>query len=253
MIQTISTGYTPRPYQIEIHKSLKRFNVLSCHRRFGKTHLSINEIIDKGYKCAHPNPQYAYLAPNYGQAKRVAWDVVKQYTKNLPGVTYNETELKCEFSRGSDRVRILLLGAENPDSLRGIYLDGVVLDEYASMNATIWSEVIRPALLDRLGWAIFISTPKGLNNFYEVYQAALKDANWYAATFRASETGIIPISELEMARATMSESEYSQEFECSWSAALVGAYYGKEIEQAEKDGRITSVPFDPALGVHGLS
>lgn len=257
-VKVVSTGYHPRQHQAVLHRSLKRFNVLVCHRRFGKTHFSLNELIHMGLKNPLKNPQYAYVAPTYGQAKRIAWDLLKDYLKDMPGVEINEADLRVDIARPStrDKVRIILLGAENPGSIRGIYLDGVVLDEYAEMNPEIWNMVIRPALSDRLGWAIFIGTPRGTNHFYEVYnfgkngdpeKGIKKPEDWFTATYKASETGIIPVSELEAARAVMSESEYLQEYECSFSAALVGAYYGKEMEKAEESGRIVSVPYDPAL------
>lgn len=258
MIQKVSTGYTPRPLQRELHNSLKRFNVLVMHRRFGKTIFSLNEMIDRALRCERQTPQFAYIAPNYGQAKRVAWDQLKEYTKNIPGVTYNEADLRLEIPRPAtrDKIKILLLGAENPGSIRGIYLDGVILDEFAECDPTIWSQVVRPALSDRLGWAIFIGTPKGTNHFYDIYKFATegdpekgvgKPQDWYAKVYKASQTGVIPISELEAAKAIMTESEYAQEYECSFSAALVGAYYGKEMEQAQDQGRIGEISYDPAL------
>lgn len=199
------------------------------------------------------NPQYAYVAPTYGQAKRIAWDLLKEYVREIPGVEINESELRIDILRphSKDKIRIVLLGAENPGSVRGMYLDGVIFDEYAEMNPEIWTQVVRPALADRKGWAIFIGTPKGQNHFYEIYKTAQEASSgeWFSALYRASETGIIPMSELEASRQIMADNEYEQEFECSFSAALVGAYYGKEMEKAEKDGRVSSVPYDPALPV----
>lgn len=251
VVQTISTGYEPRPHQARLHRMLKRFNVLVCHRRFGKTVFSLNELIDQALRNELKNPQYAYIAPFYSQAKRVAWDYLKEYTKAIPGVTVNESELKVEISRPDrgDKIKLLLLGADNPGAIRGIYLDGVIMDEYAEMDPTVWTQVIRPALSDRLGWGIFIGTPKGQNHFHDIYQLARKDPSWFTAIYRASETKIIAEGELDAARKEMSEEEFEQEYECSFSAALIGAYYGKQMEAAEKAGRITSVPHDPAVPV----
>jgi phage terminase large subunit len=254
----VSTGYMPRVLQQELHTNFKRFNVVICHRRFGKTHLSLNEMIDRALRNDLKNPQYAYIAPTYGQAKRVAWDLLKDYTKNIPGVETNESDLRIDIPRPAkgDRIRFYLLGAENPSSILGIYLDGVIFDEYGDMNPIVWTQVIRPLLADRVGWAIFIGTPKGNNHFYEIYKFGKngnpekgieKPEDWYTVIYKASETGIIPQSELEQAAAIMAESEYAQEFECSFSAALVGAYYGKEMEKAEQEGRVTKVPYDPAI------
>lgn len=249
--QTISTGYRPRSLQEILHRSLQRFNVLVCHRRFGKTVFTINETIDKGLRNPLKNPRYAYVAPFYGQAKRVAWDYFKDFTKNIPGVSVNEADLRIDIPRPhlDDKVRFSLLGADNPKAIRGIYLDGAVLDEFADMDPTVWSQVIRPALSDRLGWAIFIGTPSGRNHFYKLYHAAKEEPDWFTAMYKASNTGIIPESELKAAKITMTEEEYEQEFECSFTAALIGSYYGKYMETAEKEGRITSVPYDPAVPV----
>lgn len=250
-VKKITTGYYPRPLQMRMHAELQRFNVLVCHRRFGKTVFSLNELIDRALRNDRKNPQYGYIAPTYGQAKRVAWDYLKDFTKNIPGVSYNESELRVEIARAGrgDKIKIWLLGAENPDTIRGIYLDGVVLDEFAEMNPVVWSTVVRPALSDREGWAIFIGTVKGRNHFYDIYHMAKEDDNWYTALFRASETGVLPQAELDDAKAAMSEEEYAQEYECDWGAALIGAYYGKQISQLERDNRITDVPYDPAVPV----
>jgi len=144
---------------------------------------------------------------------------------------------------------LTLYGADNADALRGIYLDGVVLDEYAQMSPRAWSEVIRPALSDREGWAIFIGTPMGHGPFFKLYERAKDMPGWRRFMYRASETGILSEAELLAARQEMSPDEYAQEFECSWSAAVRGAYYAKLMDQAEEEGRITKVPYDPTLPV----
>ena len=241
-----STGYRPRPLQADIHRRLRRFNVLVCHRRFGKTVLCVNELIDSAIRARRPRPRFAYIAPLYRQAKQVAWDYLKHYSRAVPGRKASETELRVDFPNGA---RIQLYGADNPDSLRGIYLDGVVLDEYAQMSPHLWGEVIRPSLADREGWAIFIGTPKGHNAFWRIWRGAAGDSGWYAALFRASETGILPAAELDAARRHMTPEEYDQEFECSFEAAIRGAYYGRAMADAQRAGRIRAVPHDPALPV----
>ena len=140
----IHTGYYPRPLQEKLHLSLRRFNVVVAHRRFGKTVFAINEMVDQALRNDRRSPQYAYFAPTYGQAKRVAWDILKDATRNLPGAKINEADLRVDVERRpGDRVRFMLLGAENPGSVRGIYLDGCLLDEYAEMDPTIWSRTFR--------------------------------------------------------------------------------------------------------------
>lgn len=253
--EIIDLGYRPRPLQQMLHASLRRFNVLVCHRRFGKTVFSIMEMIDSGLNNTLKNPQYAYVAPTYGQAKRVAWEYLKEFTKNIPGAKANEAELRVDIPRPDrgDKIRFVLLGAENPDSLRGIYLDGVILDEYAQCDPIIWGQVIRPALSDRKGWSIFIGTPKGQNHFHDIYHSAIElrsqGRDWFDACYKASETGVVDAEELEEARATMSEEEYEQEYECSFSAALIGAYYGKYMNELEKNGKIKDFDYDKTCSV----
>lgn len=248
----LTTGYKPRPLQAMLHARLKRFNVLVCHRRFGKTIFSINEMIDQSLRCSHHNPQYAYVAPTYKQAKNIAWEYLIDYTKNIPGVEINKSELAITIYRPAqgDKIRIMLLGAENPDSLRGIYLDGVILDEYAQCDPSIWGEVVLPTLADRKGWAIFIGTPKGQNHFFEIYQTAKKeDDSWFNVMIKASESNVLSYEELKIQRSAMTDNEYEQEFECSFLAALRGAYYGEIVNAADKDGRIKDVPYNPSFPV----
>lgn len=247
----VNLGYIPRPLQEKLHREILRFNVLVCHRRFGKTHFVLMEAIDKALRNEHKNPQYAYVSPTLKQSRRVAWDILKSYAHKIPGFEANETDLRITFPRPhkGDFVKIFLLGAEDPGSLRGLYLDGVILDEFGEMGPDIWGPVLRPALADRGGWAIFIGTPKGMNHFWDILQLARRTEGWYTAIFKASETGVVPLGELESSRAVMAAEEYEQEFECSFSAALIGAYFGKELETAEKEGRVTHVPYEKAVPV----
>ena len=247
-LQNIVIPYAPRPLQRELHDKMdtKRWGVVVCHRRFGKTVWAINHILRDAILSKKPNPRYAYIAPTYRQAKNVAWDYLKQFAGAIPGVKFHETELRCDLPTGA---RISLLGAENPDSLRGIYLDGCALDEVAQMPDSVFPEIIRPALSDRKGWAVFIGTPKGHNAFYEIYEQASANPDWLCVVNRASETGVLDEEELSAARQTMTDDQYQQEFECSWNANVPGAIYGKELEAAQLAGRITDVPYDPSKRV----
>ena len=244
----INIPYSPRPLQQELHSevSSKRWSVVVCHRRFGKTVMAINHLLRDAILADKSNPRFAYIAPTYRQAKNVAWDYLKQFAGSVPMVRFHETELRCDLPNGA---RIQLLGAENPNSLRGIYLDGAVLDEMADMPESLFPEIIRPALSDRKGWALFIGTPRGHNAFYELYEGAQGQKDWYTKVFRASETGILDDEELEAARVMMSEDQFQQEFECSWVANVPGAIFGKELQESLESGRITSVPHDPAARV----
>jgi phage terminase large subunit len=239
--------YEVRPQFLPLHARETRWFIGVAHRRAGKTVADINELVIGATKCRLPNPRFAYIAPQLNQAKDIAWTYLKEYVAFIPGVKTNESELWVELPGGS---RIRIYGADNPDRLRGIYLDGAVLDEFGDMDPTIWTQVIRPALSDRKGWACFIGTPKGKNTFHRLWVEAENDPDWTRLMLKASETGILDDKELIDARKMMSVDEFAQEYECSFEAAVRGAYYAHEMNDAEEKGRITSVPYDPRLLVH---
>ena len=244
----ISIPYTPRPLQAQLHKELTshRWAVVVCHRRWGKTVMAINHLLRDAILCQKQSPRFHYIAPTYRMAKMVSWDYVHQFAGGIPGVKFNETELRCDLPNGS---RVSLLGGEDPSRLRGIYSDGVVMDEVADMPESVFPEVIRPALADRGGYAIFIGTPRGHNAFYDLWQMANEEPDWYRSMFKASETDILAVEELAAARGAMTPEQYDQEFECSFIAAVPGAIFGKEIQTLEEKGQITHVPYDAALRV----
>jgi hypothetical protein len=240
-VTEIVIGYEPRELQLEIHEAIDshRFTVVVAHRRFGKTVSAINHLIKAAIECDKPNPRFAYIAPTYSQAKRVAWDYLLEYTRPL-NATANIAELRVDFWGR----RVSLYGSDNPDSLRGQYFDGVVIDEVGDQNPRIWNEILRPALADRLGWACFIGTPKGANHFAELADRAKSEEGWKYLEYKASQTKILPESELKAAYREMGEDKYNQEFECSFNAAVEGSYYGKLINDLERDGHITDFPRD---------
>lgn len=245
--------YTPRDQFAAFHNREQRWACIAAHRRAGKTVACINDLIRSALTCQRSDPRCAYIAPQYNQAKDIAWTYAKQFTATIPGVETNESELRVDLPNGG---RVRLYGADNYDRMRGIYLDAVVLDEYADMDPRVWPEVIRPALSDRKGIATFIGTPKGRNGFYEImhgsdtWPGAVKSDEWFDMTLKASETGIVDEEELADARAMMTPEQYEQEYECSFDAAIVGAYYGREMARLEKEGRIRSVPHEPSLPVY---
>lgn len=245
-VQQVVIPYAPRPQQVEIHSKLDahRFGAAVCHRRFGKTVLAVNQLIKGALTCKLPRPRFAYLAPTYRQGKAIAWDYLKHYTNVIPGREFNESELRVDLPNAA---QIRIYGADNPDALRGIYLDGVVPDEFGLMPSRTFSEVLRPALADRQGWAFFIGTPNGKNHFYDVCQQARTEAGWFFAEFKASETGLIAKSELEMARKSMTPDEYDQEWECSFEASVKGAIFADEIRRARDGKRIKTIPYDRSI------
>lgn len=224
----------------------KRWAITVAHRRCGKTVACVQKLYKGAMECKRPDPRFAYLAPTYAQAKDAAWTYCKHYAAGL-GATAHETELRIDLPNGA---RIRLYGADNPDRLRGIYLDGVVLDEFADMRPEVWGEVVRPMLSDRLGWATFIGTPKGHNEFYKLLQRAQKSEEWHWSILKASETGLLSDKELAAARSDMSDDRYEQEYECSFEAAIHGAIFASEMKKMRADGRICQLPLDPSEPVH---
>jgi hypothetical protein len=238
--------YSPRDAFKDFHKRKERWAVLVAHRRAGKTVATICDIIRRAIVENKQDARYAYIAPYYAQAKNIAWDYLLKFAEPAI-VKANQSELWVELVNGA---KIRLFGADNPDALRGLYLDGVVLDEYADMKPRMWGEIVRPLLTDREGWATFIGTPKGHNSFYDIYNAAQKHENWYVKTLRADQSGLIPQNELLDAQSTMSANQYEQEFLCSFEAAILGAYYGQEMRRITDLDRITDIEYDNMFPCH---
>lgn len=249
MTDVIRIPYTPRPLQRAIHTGMarSRFGAVVCHRRFGKTVCAVNHLQRAAMQSTKPRPRFGYLAPTYRQAKAVAWDYVKHFAGPVVHHAVNESELRIDFPQNESQVR--LFGADNPDSLRGLYFDGVVLDENGLMQSQTFSEVIRPTLSDREGWALFMGTPNGKNQFYDVVQQAQRDPSWFYGCYPASLTEILSPAELASARQSMTEDEYLQEYECSFEASVKGAVFAREVQAAREQGRLTRVPYDPMLRV----
>lgn len=239
--------YAPRRVFLPFHNRAERFAIGVAHRRCGKTVACINDMVKRAITSPKENYRAAYLAPYLKQAKDVAWEYLKRYSAPLWGKPPNESELYVQLLNGA---RLKIYGADNADALRGGYLDDATLDEYADMHPGVWGEIIRPMLADRQGTATFIGTPKGRNSFYEMFERAKGDPEWFPFYLPASETGILPQTELDAAAREMTPEQYAQEFECSFEAAIIGAYYGKDMAEAERQGRITDVPHEPELPVH---
>jgi Terminase large subunit, T4likevirus-type, N-terminal/Terminase RNaseH-like domain len=205
--------------QLKVFRNPRRFRVLAAGRRFGKTYLALTELCRAAWG---PNRLAWYVAPTYRQAKRIAWKPLKQMTQEYWASIPNETDLSIELISGGT---IALRGADNYDSLRGDGLDFVVLDEYASMAQEAWSEVLRPALSDRLGRGLFIGTPKGLNHFHDLYQNAQEQAQWEAFHYTTEEGGNVAAEEIESASSELDERTYRQEFQASFENLSHGVVY----------------------------
>lgn len=236
--------YTPRGPFKAFHCRDKRWAVMVAHRRAGKTVACVADLVLEAVFTRKQDARYAYIAPQFNQAKDIAWLYVKRLTADIPGVDYNEAELRANLPNGA---QIRLFGADNPDRLRGMYLDGAILDEHADMKPSVWGQIVRPMLADRKGWAAFIGTPKGYNDFHRLWEDAQDDPDWFKLMLKASESGLLDAEEIEAMRRAMSPEQVEQELECSFSAAIQGAILGKYVEEAEREGRIGQFAYDPAF------
>ena len=224
-----------RPRQSSVFINDSRFRVLAAGRRFGKTYLACTELIRAA--CG-PGRMAWYVAPTYRQAKRIAWKPLKQLTRRFWAAQPNETDLRIDLMGGGT---IALRGADNYDNLRGEGLDFVVLDEFASMALEAWTEVLRPALSDRLGGALFVGTPQGRNHFYELFQASQQQEGWAAFQFTTEQGGLVTPAELEAARRDLDERTYRQEYQASFENLVTGlAYYA-----FDRDCNVKSLAYKP--------
>lgn len=183
-------------------------------------------------------PLFGYVAPYRSQAKSVAWDYLKYFSRPITKQS-NEADLIIELINGA---KIRLFGADNADAMRGLGFDGLYLDEYGDFKPSVWGNVVRPALSDKQGWCVFGGTPKGKNQFWNIYETSKRLPNeWFSLSLPASKSKLLPESELNAARAQLAEDQYLQEYECSFEAAIVGAIWGTEMRKASEEGRITKV------------
>lgn len=258
-VASVVIPYHPRPAQARIHPQLEthRFCVLVTHRQLGKTVCAVNHLLKKALQNQKSHPRYFYIAPFLKQAKMIAWDYLKRFSAPLPGVSVHETELCIRLPGGA---RIWVAGADNPDALRGTYADGVVLDEYAQIKPDVFTEIVRPMLLSREGWVVFMGTPKGQNAFYELFNRARKAAQaepgvWWVGVFRADESGVIAPGELARLKRETPPAVFRQEYLCDFTASAqnilipidrVSAACTRRYSQAELAGAPRIIGVDPA-------
>ncbi|SFL44850.1 terminase large subunit domain-containing protein [Shimia aestuarii] len=236
-----------RPEQARLYSTAARFAVRVVHRRFGKTFQAIAELTADALTTQLGDWRGFYIAPTFKQAKRIAWDYIKQFTRDIPAIQFNEQELRVDFPNGA---RIQLLGAETYDSLRGQYADRVVLDEAQLIPSPAWKLVIRPMLADRNGRAVIQGTPAGRHNLlFELYEYARTqdDPDWSHHILTVHDTDVLSPNEVKAMQREMSDAEFQQELLCSFNAAIRGAYLAKEMQQAQEQGRITQVKYDSIL------
>jgi len=272
--------YKPRNWARRMHASFRRWSALVLHRRAGKTTAIMNHhqraALDDDWEMRRlrfllpkasedtlrpllKDRVYWHVMPTYKQAKTVAWSMLKNYARPIPDVKFNESDLLVTYPNGN---KVQLIGGDSPDSLRGPGLSGLSLDEYSQIPGEVFSEVLSKALADHLGYCVFSGTIKGTDQLYQTYEAAKDDAEWFALwqnvdvslateegpTLLAIERAMEDDRKL-IAKGLMTQAEYDQEWFLSPEAAIKGAFYGKELAAASKDGRICAVPYDPLLPV----
>lgn len=243
--RVLTIPYTPRAAFKAFHARTQRWAVLVCHRRAGKTFSAVNDLLRAAVTCKSQDPLFAYIGPFRSQAKDVAWSALKHFSKPV-STSVNEAELMVTLVNGA---KVRVFGADNADAMRGLGFDGVFLDEVGDFKPSVWGAVIRPALSDKQGWAVFAGTPKGKNHFWDIWDDAtgrLKD-EWFTMMLKASESGLLPKSEIDDVKRQISDDQFQQEYECSFEAAIVGAFYGVEMRELSENGRITDVKYDPSI------
>ena len=203
----------PRAAFREFVLTTKRWACLVVHRRAGKTFHALMKLVKCALEDKRPGPprRYGYIAPTQIQAKDIAWGYLKRFVHSIPGIGINEAELKITLPDGTT---IRLYSGENYERMRGLYFDGVIIDEPEDIDPQAWPEVIRPCLSDYCGWAVWVGTISGMEGQYQRYQSATADPDWFAMLLKASESGIIPDDELADMKRNMHPDIYAQEMEC---------------------------------------
>ena len=254
MTITLPYNFTPRPYQMSLLKAfdsgLKRY-IGIWHRRAGKDKTALNLTVKKAFERVGA---YYYFFPTYRQGKKILWDGVDEtgmkFLDHIPPQlirSKNNTEMKIDFVNGS---LFQIWGTENPDAIRGTNPVGCVFSEYSYQDPEAW-EIVRPILRKNGGWAIFLFTPAGKNHAYELYEMAKDNPEWMVEVLTVNNTGVFSKEDIERDRKEgMPEEFIQQEYYCSFEAPLKGAYYAKEMMEAEREGRITNVPHEKTVPVN---
>lgn len=247
--QAIRIPYRPRRHFQALHRSSKRWKFVVAHRRAGKSVSCINEIIKRALenKRTFPHPRYAYVGPSFAQTKDLIWGYLKHYAGIIPGTTFSESELTCTLPNGATVA--LYGGAGAYERMRGLYFDGIVLDEFSLLNPSVFSTVVRPCLADYRGWAIIAGTSNGDDHFHELKKKNQFDPTWDFFIIPVTDTDALHPDEVQEMTKDMTPEEYAREMLCSFDAPVEGAYFAHLMNNAELEGRIGPVPYDPAAPV----
>lgn len=246
----ITIPYAPRPHFIPVHQSKKRWKFVVAHRRCGKSVFITNELGRSALTNPRrtPFPRYGYVAPSFAQAKDLIWGYCKQYYGSLPGVQFSESELTTIFPNGA---RLSLYGgATGAERMRGLYFDGIAMDEYAMLNPDALNSIIRPALSDYKGFGIFSGTSNGQDHFYELKRYAEENLDeWDLFDLKVSDTNALDPEEVSAARRMMSKIAFAREYLNDFDTPVEGAIYEDEMTELVVKKRICPVPYDPSVPV----
>jgi len=251
-MEQVVLEYEPNYWQDLIRKNLTQKNVLVCHRGLGKTTMALPLLVEDVLTSEVPRAEGLYIAPLRDQAKKLAWMKLLMLVEGIPGVNKNENDLRVDLP--PDKT-IWLLGADNPDSIRGHHPVSVACDEVGQMRPSIWTEVLLPASWRHNARMTFIGTPKGRNLFHTLHESALEETkagnpDWFDIVVKASESGLVPAKALQEAKKHMGEDMYAQEYECSFLAAVAGAYLSDILNTLDTGGFLGDFPYDPLCPVY---
>jgi phage terminase large subunit len=257
-IRRVLVPYVPRKHFIPLHTSPKRFQFVVAHRRAGKTVAEFNHLLRAAWnnKRQHPPPRYAYVGPSFDQAKDLVWGYAKYYAGSIPGTQFGEGELTITLPNTA-MIR-LYGGAAAYERMRGVYFDGIVLDEFPMLNPTVFSSVVRPCLADYRGFGIVSGTSSGDDHFHALKKKNEENPNWDFHIIPVTSTDALSEEEVKDMTSDMSPEEFAREMLCSFDAPIEGSYYGDALNRLAASGRITKVPHDLSqpvitawdLGIH---
>lgn len=248
--QRVVIPYKPRSHFNIIHASTKRWKFVVAHRRAGKSVAAINEMIKRALENTRtdPPPRYAYVGPSFDQTKDLIWGYLKHFAGSIPGVEFREGDLMCLLPNGAS-IR-LYGGSAAYERMRGLYFDGIMLDEFPLLNPAVFSTVVRPCLADYRGWAIISGTSNGDDHFAALRHKNINNPNWEIITVPVTETDALHPDEVREMTEDMTPEEYAREMLCSFDAPVEGSYYGDKLNELQAQGRITGVPYDDTVPVY---
>ena len=237
--------YVPRRHFIAMHESPCRFQFMVAHRRAGKSVAEFNHLLRAAATKTRltPPPRYAYVGPSFEQTKDLIWGYAKQYAGGISGVVFKEGDLEVILPHNKACIK-LYGGAAAYERMRGMYFDGVVLDEFPLLNPAVFSSVVRACLTDYRGFAIISGTSNGDDHFHALKKRNEGKPNWHFHSIPVTETDALSAEEVKEMTEDMTEEEFAREMLCSFDAPIEGSYYGSLLNSMRSKGRITKVPYD---------